>query len=570
LAMDHYGSGTGAYGLSGQRLNDPGSAAAMIFGQAQRGTVAALGQLAAHTWNGTAGDAVTLRMVRISGSLVYPQMELYDTDGVLVNETTGYSDARLDAVLPKNGRYTLIAYDHYGTGTGGYDLSATCTRCQPWQAEAASTLYFPYLKTSAAEIQGVAICNLTQSASTVRLSAYIDSSGVPFAQMDQSLRPNGQMAQLASELFGSGILGKRGWIAATSNAPSQRGFFLSFDPMVSWMDGSNVSATVSNDFILAEMLEEAGSSVELNLVNPSSVPAAATLELVDLAGKVREIRAVQIAAKSAWWSSMDAVFSPLNITSGSYVRCKSDIALAGLQLLRRAGSLAMSPGIALSRAAATLYSPQLAAGGGYYTRLSIVNLAGSSTSVTITALDEEGKPHAEADVNPIVRQISAGGKLDLDVGSAFGFGSDLSVHTGWLKITCDSSGNIAGSASFGDSNRASSTSLPLLGTAMNQAVFSHIAQNDWYFTGIALLNLTSQPARATLQAFDRNGTPLGSATISLNPGERVSKLVSELTSIRNQVGGFIRIDSDRDLIMFSIFGTSSLSVLSAIPAQPVR
>jgi len=32
-----------------------------------------------------------------------------------------------------------------------------------------------------------------------------------------------------------------------------------------------------------------------------------------------------------------------------------------------------------------------------------------------------------------------------------------------------------------------------------------------------------------MQAFDTNGTPLAGATVSLNPGERVSKLVGELT-----------------------------------------
>ena len=113
------------------------------------------------------------------------------------------------------------------------------------------------------------------------------------------------------------------------------------------------------------------------------------------------------------------------------------------------------------------------------------------------------------------------------------------------------------------------TSLPLLSSSMKQAVFSHVAENELYFTGVALLNPTSQPATATLQVYDKNGARQATAVVTLNPGERISKLISELTPIRSQVGGFIRVDSDRDLIMFSIFGTNQLSVLSAIPAQAV-
>ncbi len=109
----------------------------------------------------------------------------------------------------------------------------------------------------------------------------------------------------------------------------------------------------------------------------------------------------------------------------------------------------------------------------------------------------------------------------------------------------------------------------MLAVATRQAVFSHVAQDYQYFTGIALLNPNALPATAVLQVFDRTTRLSASATVRLEGGERIAKLLSELTPIKNQIGGFIRIVSDRDLMMFSLFGTNTLSVLSAIPAQPL-
>jgi hypothetical protein len=265
---------------------------------------------------------------------------------------------------------------------------------------------------------------------------------------------------------------------------------------------------------------------------------------------------------------LDELFAHEKVTADSYVRCSACSGIDAIERLRQGSSLAVLKGFFSDRATNRLYSPQVAAGGGYFSKLSLVSYFASR--VWISVYDEQGKPHAEAAANPLALDIPKGGKIVVDVGESFGFDTDGEVRTGWLKIEWDY-GTVWGSISLGDSSRGSMTSLPLTGVGVREAVISHVAQNSMYFTGIALLNFTRRPAVVSLDVFANDASLVGRATLRLAPGERVSKLISELIPvIQNQIGGYVRISSDQDLIIYSIFGTNSLSVLSAIPAQPVK
>jgi hypothetical protein len=115
--------------------------------------------------------------------------------------------------------------------------------------------------------------------------------------------------------------------------------------------------------------------------------------------------------------------------------------------------------------------------------------------------------------------------------------------------------------------------------AMNRAIFSHVATSLGYFTGVALLNPGQIANPYRVMAFNKEtGASLGVFDGVLQPGERISKLITELIpddAADGQSGGFIWVKTEQPAYMTSLFGTAPTPdpgaqhlVLANIPPQP--
>ncbi len=103
-------------------------------------------------------------------------------------------------------------------------------------------------------------------------------------------------------------------------------------------------------------------------------------------------------------------------------------------------------------------------------------------------------------------------------------------------------------------------------------LFSHVASNDLYFTGLALVNTNNTEAAARIELYAASGALVSSTTQSLPARQRKSRLLTEyFPGIIGQdwSSGYIRVTTDKPVAAFSLFGTNNLSVLSAIPPQNV-
>jgi hypothetical protein len=166
---------------------------------------------------------------------------------------------------------------------------------------------------------------------------------------------------------------------------------------------------------------------------------------------------------------------------------------------------------------------------------------------------------------PIVRN----GKIHIDDRNFFGpAGAGLvqgyvEVNGGGLKL--------AGSVVFGDPARSSfSTSLPLVSELRQSLLFGHIASNQTWYTGLAILNPNLAAASAGIAVYGDNGNLIGSKTVPIPPNGRTSGVLTEYfpeLKDQNRTSGYIRIQVDRPVAAFALFGTGEGSVLSAIPAQ---
>jgi len=125
LAMDGFDSTrTGRYGLSVQRTADPGSAIPITYGSGVQSSIDSTAQIAAYTFEGNAGDIVTMLMAVDSGTL-WCGIEIYDPSGTRIAEAIDPSDARVDGVgLATTGRHAILVTDGFdGKMTGRYGLS---------------------------------------------------------------------------------------------------------------------------------------------------------------------------------------------------------------------------------------------------------------------------------------------------------------------------------------------------------------------------------------------------------------------------------------------------------------
>jgi len=258
---------------------------------------------------------------------------------------------------------------------------------------------------------------------------------------------------------------------------------------------------------------------------------------------------------------------PGTMLAARYVRATSTHPVIPLLLWGSAGKylLAMA-GQDSGSGAVTLYSPQYAVGGPWRSTLAIVNLDSQAGQVALEFTGRDGKTITRNET------IAARGKLAIEAQDYFTDPSS-GLREGLVRIM--SSGvKLAGSVTFGDRERQRCASaLPLTSVLQNEAIFSQVASNDTYYTGIALMNPDEAEARVTLSVYDSMGQQIADPAVTLEPKSSrafvLSSLAPELTG-RQLISGYIRMTADRPIACFALYGTHDFQALSAIPPQLVR
>jgi hypothetical protein len=132
VVRDYYGTGVGGYDMTavsvgpGIAQNSGGDAGPISNGVTKTAAITT-GDIDAFTFTGVAGRKVVLTVTEtVSGSSLTPSLELYGPTGALI--TNGANPSTVTLTIPKlatSGTYTLIIRDYYGTGVGGYKVTAT-------------------------------------------------------------------------------------------------------------------------------------------------------------------------------------------------------------------------------------------------------------------------------------------------------------------------------------------------------------------------------------------------------------------------------------------------------------
>jgi hypothetical protein len=200
--------------------------------------------------------------------------------------------------------------------------------------------------------------------------------------------------------------------------------------------------------------------------------------------------------------------------------------------------------------------------------LSIINLDGRPGRITARLFGDNGGMIGDTRT----LEISANGKLRMTDQTFFVNAGGL-LRQGYLEISSDGV-RICGSVVFGDPGReVFSSALPLVGELKRSMVFSQLASDEDYFTGIALVNPGPGEVRAVIDVYDAEGNraATGERVIPAH-GRSTGVLTQYFPSLagQNRSSGYIVVNADGDLAGFALFGTHGLTALSAVPAQGIR
>jgi|GEM_PF-6752251 len=124
-----YGTGTGAYRLFLQRLNNPGLSIQADFGKTLSASISSAHEVDTYKFNALQGDAVLLRVS--TDAEVDPEVAIWGPNGAFVDSTIAYGPdtSAIVAEMPATGTYTLTAVDNadtignsgdHGQETGNY------------------------------------------------------------------------------------------------------------------------------------------------------------------------------------------------------------------------------------------------------------------------------------------------------------------------------------------------------------------------------------------------------------------------------------------------------------------
>ena len=446
----------------------------------------------------------------------------------------------------------------------------------------AATLVFPRLVTDSgaasgpdrSEYTGLALANLGTGSAVLNLAAY-DATGKLIAGSDIAnprsigLSAGQQLALLDYQVFGGGLPARKpvGWISVTSTISQVVGFFLMFNGSLTTLDGADVSSATSSSLILPEIGDQG--TTQIHVANPNGQPAKITLQIYDADGKPKGTAAERsLGARGAVAEYLTALFPAASPAASDHIRVTSDKPVLGFESLGVAGQYCHGMnGQDTAGGSTVLYAPQYVVGSAWRSTLSVVNLEATDATVTMRLIRDDGTPIGTTKQ----AQIKARGKIHITDQSYFVDPGSAQIQ-GYVEIS-SSGPRLAGSVVFGDPGRSQfSAALPLVSTPRTSMIFSQVASDSTYFTGLAILNTSSAAATVTIEVLDRSGTRIAYWTGQIPAGNRTSRLLTqffpELVG-RNISSGYIRVASDRSVASFALFGTSNLSVLAAVPPQAV-
>ena len=386
----------------------------------------------------------------------------------------------------------------------------------------------------------------------------------------------GQVSGLVENIFGAGIVEvETGTIVARSRRAESGNFFLFGDDSSVALDGGRAVQELREQFLLPHLSRQGRQPfTRLHLFNPSPETAAEiTLTLHDGAGEAVASIQRSLDPRETISESVATLFEevdPEDFQAG-YIRGEATEGVAASQTFGNEMTVNHLAAQATSVRGQFYGVAHVGVGAGLETELNLINSHDSrQAKFRISVVDDLG----QAVAGPAEFVLQPHQQRVVDLAVLFELPS-TAVLAGSLEIELLDvfrgpylfAPSINGSVRFKRVDGRSSTTLPLFRVQAREALYSHVAQDQGFFTGVAIKNRADVPLAVTVEAYDEPGNLVGETDFELGPGARTAKLLSELIpATAGQSGGTFRVRSpDGAVESFALFGDFSGDVIATVP-----
>jgi len=444
----------------------------------------------------------------------------------------------------------------------------------------AQSVYIPVIHVADELDLGVALSNPTLESVTVLLTAR-SYSGEQIAKdgvtnpAQVKLPAGGQRALRAAEIFGAGMDGQAGWIEVASS-PAVKASFAIFDAAMHAVDGA-AAMRPSGRLIFPKV----SGSTQIALANVGSRPlSGAGISLYANDGAIVARNVFQLSPFSGLAGTLTDLMPEASafegyavVSSAGTPFSQTSETLIGTEIYRNRSDIAVLNALNDTSYTKAGYAPHLIGQNIYDTRVILINPAAEAQVVRLTAdgLKVDGQPLRPPSASA-ERTIPGLGRLDESLDRLLDFSGEA-LLTGYVRYEIQgNTPGLIGYAEYLTTNGGMLSAVPLQSVGFSDLYFSHVVEGDGFYTGLALLNPGTRPALATVDLFDREGTMIGSTTLSLEAGGQTAQLLKDLFSKAGvQRGGSIHVTATRPIIAFQFFGSStSPDFWASVPAEGIQ
>jgi hypothetical protein len=110
-----------------------------------------------------------------------------------------------------------------------------------------------------------------------------------------------------------------------------------------------------------------------------------------------------------------------------------------------------------------------------------------------------------------------------------------------------------------------STIIPLASYSLQDQYIPGSGTGPSEFQGVTLVNPGASAVTVNMQAMNSGGTTVATASITLTPGEVVSRLLSEFFTANVAAPSVIRITGSSPILVTSVTGSTGLDMLRSLP-----
>ena len=386
-----------------------------------------------------------------------------------------------------------------------------------------------------------------------------------------------QVSVAVEEIFGSGILDVEiGTIAALTRRAEIGAIFL-FGDDLTFADGGAASQPPRNRFLLPNISREGEKPFTVvHFFNPSEdTDTEIQASLYDGAGEMVSSTDRSLGPRGTISESAETFFAvDLEDFQDGYIRGQTTgEGIVAFQTFGNEKTINHLAGQVTSLRKQSYGVAHVGFGAGLETELNLINSDESKDAkFRVSIFDDQGQD-ALASVDFVLESRK---QRIADLSVLFGLFS-TEVLTGSLEIELLNAfrgpfldaPSINGSVRLKSVDGRYSATLPLFRVPDKDALYAHVAQDQGFFTGVAIKNRASAPVDGTVEAFDESGHFVGDADFTLDPGARMVKLLFELIpeTAGQRAGGFRVLSPDSAVESFALFGDQTGDWLSVIPGE---